>query len=41
MLTEAYSYYAERRAEIEARQDVSAHRRTAPMGIIRVVKWLS
>ena len=41
MLIEAYDYYAQRRAEIEARQGVSAHRRAAPMGIIRFVKWLS
>ncbi len=41
MLIEAYSYYAQRRAEIEARENVSAHRRPAPMGIVRVVKWFS
>jgi UDP-glucose 4-epimerase len=41
MLIEAYDYYAQRRAEIESRQDVSAHRRAAPMGVIRLVKWLS
>jgi nucleoside-diphosphate-sugar epimerase len=41
MLIEAYTYYVSRRSEIETRQDVSAHRRTAPMGIIRVVKWFS
>jgi nucleoside-diphosphate-sugar epimerase len=41
MLIEAYDYYAQRRAEIESRQDVSAHRRAAPMGIIRLVKWIS
>ncbi|HEY1808032.1 MAG TPA: NAD(P)-dependent oxidoreductase [Acidobacteriaceae bacterium] len=41
MLTEAYRYYAERRQEIEARTDVSAHSRPAEMGIVRLVKWLS
>jgi nucleoside-diphosphate-sugar epimerase len=41
MLIEAYDYYAQRREEIESRQDVSAHRRAAPMGVIRLVKWLS
>ena len=41
MLIEAYDYYAQRRPEIEIRQDVSAHRRAAPMGVIRLVKWLS
>jgi len=41
MLTEAYMYYAQRRKEIESRQDVSAHSKPASMGIIRVLKWLS
>jgi UDP-glucose 4-epimerase len=41
MLSEAYAYYAERRREIEARRDVSAHSRPASMGIIRLLKWLS
>jgi nucleoside-diphosphate-sugar epimerase len=41
MLSEAYAYYAERRHEIEARTDVSAHSRPAEMGIVRLVKWLS
>ena len=41
MLIEAYDYYAQRRAEIESRRDVSAHRRATPMGVIRLVKWLS
>lgn len=41
MLLEAYRYYREHRAEIEARVNVSAHRRPARMGIIRLLKWLS
>jgi nucleoside-diphosphate-sugar epimerase len=41
MLSEAYSFYAEHRREVEARTDVSAHSRPAAMGIIRLVKWLS
>jgi nucleoside-diphosphate-sugar epimerase len=41
MLSEAYTYYAERRQEIEARRDVSAHSRPTPMGIIRLLKWFS
>ena len=32
MLSEAYSYYAERRKKIEARKDVSAHSRPAGHG---------
>jgi len=41
ILWRAYEYYKTNRAAIEARQDVSAHRRNAPMGIIRLLKWLS
>ncbi len=41
MLAEAYAYYAERREEISARRDVSAHSRPAEMGIIRLLKWIS
>lgn len=41
MLAEAYTYYAQRRQEIEARTDVSAHSRPAAMGIIRLLKWIS
>ncbi|MFP5226070.1 MAG: NAD-dependent epimerase/dehydratase family protein [Acidobacteriota bacterium] len=41
MLIEAYDYYAQRRAEIESRQDVSAHSKATPMGVIRLLKWLS
>ena len=41
MMIEAYNYYAAQRAEIHARKDVSAHSKAAPMGIIRVLKWLS
>jgi UDP-glucose 4-epimerase len=41
MLYNAYTYYAENRDEITGRQDVSAHRKPAEMGIIRLLKWIS
>ena len=41
MLWRAYQYYSENRREIEARQDVSAHRKAARMGVIRLLKWVS
>ena len=41
MMVKAYRYYAERRAEIHGRTDVSAHSRPAAMGVIRLLKWVS
>jgi hypothetical protein len=41
MLLSAYRYYATNRSEIAARHGVSAHRRSADMGVIRVLKWIS
>jgi nucleoside-diphosphate-sugar epimerase len=41
MLTTAYRYYAENREEILARSNVSAHSRSAEMGILRLLKWIS
>jgi nucleoside-diphosphate-sugar epimerase len=41
MLLRAYSYYREHRADIHGRTDVSAHRKPAGMGVIRLLKWLS
>jgi UDP-glucose 4-epimerase len=41
MLVQAYSYYESRREEIHQRQNVSAHSRVAPMGVIRLLKWVS
>jgi UDP-glucose 4-epimerase len=41
MLVRAYRYYAERRDEIHARTDVSAHSKPASMGVIRLLKWIS
>ncbi|HET7104024.1 MAG TPA: NAD(P)-dependent oxidoreductase [Terracidiphilus sp.] len=41
MLLRSYEYYANHRAEIAARDHVSAHRKPASMGIIRLLKWIS
>jgi nucleoside-diphosphate-sugar epimerase len=41
MLWRAYQYYSENRLEIETRRDVSAHRQSAKMGVIRLLKWIS
>jgi UDP-glucose 4-epimerase len=41
MMILAYKYYAENRAEIHARTEVSAHSRPTSMGIIRALKWFS
>ena len=41
MLLRAYGHYREHRAEIHGRTEVSAHRKPAGMGIIRLLKWLS
>jgi len=41
MLTRAYQYYAERKDEIHARTDASAHSKPASMSAIRLLKWLS
>jgi UDP-glucose 4-epimerase len=41
MMVEAFRYYAAGRKEIHARKDASAHSRPAPMGIIRLLKWVS
>lgn len=41
MLVEAYRCYANRREEINQRTDVSAHSQAAPMGVIRLLKWVS
>jgi UDP-glucose 4-epimerase len=41
MLLEAYEYYKKNRKEIECRKDVSAHKQSAKMGVIRLLKWLS
>jgi UDP-glucose 4-epimerase len=41
MLLRAYRYYRKNRAAIAARKDVSAHSQATPMGVIRLLKWLS
>jgi UDP-glucose 4-epimerase len=41
MLGRAYQYYSENRGEIENRRNVSAHRKAAKMGVIRLLKWVS
>lgn len=41
MLLRAYSYYSRNREEIHGRTNASAHRKSAPMGVIRVLKWMS
>ncbi|MBV8817826.1 MAG: NAD(P)-dependent oxidoreductase [Acidobacteriaceae bacterium] len=41
MLWRAYEYYSKNRREIESRRDVSAHRKAAHMGVIRLLKWVS
>lgn len=41
MLWRAYQYYDCNRLEIENRKDVSAHKKSANMGVIRVLKWIS
>ena len=40
MLYEAYMYYHKNRKEIENRTDVSAHKKNAKMGIIKLLKWM-
>jgi len=41
MMLRAFSYYSENRRAIHARTEVSAHSKAAPMGIIRLLKWMS
>jgi len=41
MMLHAFSYYRDNRDAIHSRTDVSAHSKAAPMGIIRLLKWLS
>jgi UDP-glucose 4-epimerase len=41
MMLRALLFYREHRAAIHARTDVSAHSKAAPMGVIRLLKWLS
>lgn len=41
MLWRAYGYFQRNRVEIATRKHVSAHRQSARMGVIRLLKWVS
>jgi UDP-glucose 4-epimerase len=41
MLARAYDYYFRNKADIDTRTDVSAHNKSAEMGVIRLLKWIS
>ena len=41
MLFKSYNYYHQNITQINQRTNVSAHRQTAKMGLIRLLKWLS
>jgi nucleoside-diphosphate-sugar epimerase len=41
ILARAYRYYAEHHDEISRRSDVSAHKQSAKMGLINLLKWVS
>ena len=41
MMVRAFHYYKSRRADIHTRSSASAHSKAAPMGIIRLLKWIS
>lgn len=41
MLFKAYEYYSTNKNEIKNRKGVSAHKQSAKMGIIKLLKWLS
>jgi nucleoside-diphosphate-sugar epimerase len=41
MMLRAFEYYRANRRTIHERTDVSAHSKAAPMGIIRLLKWIS
>jgi nucleoside-diphosphate-sugar epimerase len=41
MLYKSYKYYHDNRNEINSRKNVSAHKQSAKMGIIKLLKWLS
>lgn len=41
MLVRAYKYYQQNRKEIMGRENASAHRKPASMGVIRLLKWIS
>ena len=41
MMIKAFRYYHDRKSEIHARTNVSAHSKPSTMGIIRLLKWFS
>jgi UDP-glucose 4-epimerase len=41
MMLRAFTFYRENRRAIHERTDVSAHSKAAPMGVIRLLKWMS
>jgi UDP-glucose 4-epimerase len=41
ILLDAYLYYRQQKNEIRNRSNVSAHRKATPMGVIKILKWLS
>lgn len=41
MLLKSYEYYSKHRTEIANRTNVSAHRKPASMGVIKLLKWIS
>lgn len=41
MMLRAFLYYRDNRRVIHNRSDVSAHSKAAPMGVIRLLKWVS
>jgi nucleoside-diphosphate-sugar epimerase len=41
MMVKAFLYYRQGREAIHARRDVSAHSKPTPMGVIRLLKWIS
>jgi nucleoside-diphosphate-sugar epimerase len=41
MLLKAYSYYRDNKEDIKSRKNVSAHKQSAKMGIIKLLKWIS
>ncbi len=40
MMYKAYKYYKDNRKEIESRTNVSAHKKNASMGVIKILKWM-
>jgi hypothetical protein len=41
MLLKAYLYYRDNKENIKKRKNVSAHKQSAKMGIIKFLKWIS